>query len=158
MTNELDEKQKLHKHFAALCFNECWNLIEDANRSEDEDEEMRRLSEASFWHWSRVEDHTKENLSVGYWQLARVYAISGQIKQAIKYAEKCIKISKKGDLSPFYFGYGYEAKARALAEDRQDEQAKNVLNVAYDVANTVSNDDEKKKLLEDLESIKVRDS
>ena len=107
------DEQEFHQSYAKKCFNECWNYIEKEDRSEADNEEMRRLSEVSFYHWSRVKDHTQDNISLGYWQLARVYAISWRSRGAHYYADRCIQVSEQGELDPFYHGYAYEAKARA---------------------------------------------
>jgi hypothetical protein len=45
-------------------------------RTKEEEEKMIHLTHVSFWHWTQVEGHTPRNLSIGYWQLSRVYAIA----------------------------------------------------------------------------------
>ncbi|MFC4810166.1 hypothetical protein [Paenibacillus sp. GCM10023250] len=102
-----------HKQWAASCFNKVWDLLGKEDRSERDDEEMVHLCHASFWHWSQHEGHTAANISVGYWQLARVYAVIGQGQQALAYAEKCLNVTAEAKLAPFYMAYAYEAQARA---------------------------------------------
>jgi tetratricopeptide (TPR) repeat protein len=148
------EKQEFHKSIAVECFNECWNYIGKESRTDAEEEEMRRLAEVSFWHWIHVEDHTQENISVGYWQLARVYAISGRYRLAYYYADKCIEVSEMGDLDPFYLGYGYEARARAYLLGERSEDAKDALDKAYELAEQVSDLEWKKPLVDDLDQIR----
>ncbi len=148
------EEQEFHKSYATKCFNECWSYIEKDRRNEAEDEEMRRLSEVSFWHWTYVEDHTQENISVGYWQLARVYAISGRYRLAYYYADKCIEVGEKGELEPFYIGYGYEARARAYLLGERVEEARRSLDKAYELVEQVSDPEWKKPLMDDLDQIR----
>ena len=136
---------------------EPWFIRGDAIEDElgdSDDEEMRRLAEVSFWHWMQVEDHTKENESIGYWQLARVYAISGRYRLAYYYAEKCIEVSENNDLAPFYIGYGYEAKARAYFLGGREEGARDALDRAYEKAELVNDPQWKDPLVADLDHIR----
>lgn len=148
------EEQEFHKNLAKQCFNECWNYIEKEARSEADNEEMRRLSETSFYHWSQVQDHAQENVSVGYWQLARVYAISGRSRGAHYYADKCIEVSEQAELEPFYLGYAHEAKARAYALGERVAEAKTALDKATSYADAVADPDWKGPLVDDLNQIK----
>ncbi|WP_449538715.1 hypothetical protein [Ferdinandcohnia sp. Marseille-Q9671] len=117
--------QLSHKQVASECFNKVWDLLDMPNRTEKEAEEMVHLCHTSFWHWSQAKEHTEQNLSIGYWQLSRVYAVVGNGEQALYYANRCIEVSIKAELAPFYIAYAYEAQARAyivldrkkLAED-----------------------------------------
>ncbi|MEH7235135.1 hypothetical protein [Bacillus sp. JJ1562] len=102
-----------HKQLATECFNKVWDLLETSDRTKIETEEMIHLCHASFWHWTQVQNHTEQNLSIGYWQLSRVYAVTDNGEQALYYAERCVEISKNAELAPFYIAYGYEALARS---------------------------------------------
>jgi tetratricopeptide (TPR) repeat protein len=148
------DEQEFHQSIAKQCFNDSWSLIEKEDRSEAEDEEMRRLSEVSFWHWVQVEDHTAENLSIGYWQLSRVYAISGRYRLAYYYADRCIEVGEKQNLTPFYIGYGYEARARAYLFGERVEEAKTALDKAYEFAEAVTDPDWKDPLVADLDQVR----
>ena len=76
-----------HKYFSAYCFNAAWGLIDNKNRTHQDDEEMTRLCQASIWHWTQREDCTDKNLSIGYWQASRVYALLGQADDARRYGQ-----------------------------------------------------------------------
>src|SRR5262245_27775596 len=102
---------KAHRYFSANCFNKAWEFIEKPDRTPDEDEQMIRLSQASMWHWTQREDCKRQNLSIGYWQLSRVYAIAGRPDDARRYGQLCLEHSREEP--PFYLGYAYEALARA---------------------------------------------
>jgi tetratricopeptide (TPR) repeat protein len=147
------EQQEFHQTTARDCFNECWTYIEKENRTEAEEEEMRRLSEVSFWHWMQVEDHTQENVSVGYWQLARVYTISGRYRLAYYYADKCIEVSEHGDAGPFYLGFGYEARARACLLGGRVEPAREALDKAYEFSEQIPDPEWRDHLVKDLDQV-----
>lgn len=94
-----------HRYFSAHCFNQAWELIEKAERTPDEDEQMIRLSLAATWHWTQRSDCTPTHLSVGYWQAARIYAILGQAENARRYAQMCLEASQAPGVEPFYLAY-----------------------------------------------------
>jgi hypothetical protein len=91
-----------HKEMAINCFNAAWDLLDLHERTGQEEEQMIHLAHSSFWHWSQVEEHTPKNLSIGYWQLSRVYAVCGMGERSLYFAKCCEDISLKNHLEPFY--------------------------------------------------------
>lgn len=100
-----------HKYFSAHCFNTAWNHIDKATRTEPEEEEMTLLAMAALWHWTQREDCTNQNLSMGYWQAARVFALIGNVELARSYSLKCRNAGVDEDA--FFKAYTCEAQARA---------------------------------------------
>ncbi|NQZ67686.1 MAG: hypothetical protein HRT89_06415 [Lentisphaeria bacterium] len=147
MENESD----IDKTFAISAFNDCWKLIDKSEQSDLEKEEMVRLAEVSYWHWNRVEDKTDQNLSIGLWQLARVYTIAYRFNQAKNYANQCIEISERAGLNPFYLGYGYESLARA--QKGAGEDFVKALEQATQHCNDVNDDESRKMLKKDLQEL-----
>lgn len=140
-----------HRYFSAHCFNSAWDLIDKTGRTPAEDERMVQLNQASLWHWSQRADCSDQNLSVGYWQAARIRTLLGQADEARRCAQLSLQYSEK--LEPFYKGYAYEALARAeqVAGDR--EKARELAAEAHRLAEQVSDAEEKKLLLDDLAGI-----
>ncbi|MCB1278384.1 serine/threonine-protein kinase [Prosthecobacter sp.] len=140
-----------HKKLSAECFNRTWELLDKKERTREEDERMISLAHSSLAHWRMREDCTDQNLSIGYWQISRVYAALGQGENARRYAELCLTVSDKEP--PFYLGYAHEALARA-ARLNQDRAAFDThLAEAKTLAAKVSEPDERKMLEDDLESL-----
>jgi hypothetical protein len=52
---------------------------------------MLQTTMASLWHWSQRADVTPQNLSVGNWQAARVFALLGQAENARRYGETALR-------------------------------------------------------------------
>ncbi|MCJ8009172.1 hypothetical protein ACFFF5_20540 [Lederbergia wuyishanensis] len=142
-----------HKQLAASCFNKVWDYLDKEVLSPEEKEEMIHLCHSSFWHWTQVEDHTRQNISIGYWQLSRVYAVVGQGESALFYAKRCITVGTSANLNPFYIGYGYEAAARAFSTLKQFEQCKEMMKQAHDYVEKIVDNENKQLLLNDLNSI-----
>jgi hypothetical protein len=140
-----------HKHFSAECFNRAWDLMEMPSRTAEEDEQMIRLNQASIWHWTQRPDCKRSNLSVGYWQASRIHSVLRHATEARKYGQLSLDFSQGED--PFYSGYAYEALARAESVAGDDARMKEHLAEAKRIAETVTDPDSKKMLLDDLATI-----
>ena len=159
MREQMAKKTKLdvsaaHKYFSAECFNKAWKFIDKPTRSAKDEEEMLSLSLTSLWHWSQREDHTPTNMSVGYWQVSRVYALMGQADNARRYGQLCLETSQGKGILPFYLGYAYEALARAASVVGDQELRGHYLEEAQRIAETLPDKEAKKQLLDDLGTIR----
>ncbi len=137
-----------HKKLSADCFNRAWELLDKKDRTKEDDERMISLAHASLAHWRMREDCTDRNLSIGYWQLSRVYAVLGQGNNAERYGGLCLRIS--GKEPPFYLGYAHEALARAALLNERKELFERHMTEAKALAAKVTDADEKKALEDDL--------
>lgn len=146
----LDE-QRAHAHFAVLCFNRAWDLIDQVQRSPEEGEQLLLLAHASLWHWTQRKDCTDRNLSIGYWQLARAYALLGRADNALHYGELCLRYSERQ--SAFYLGYAHEALARASWISGDSGRLARHLAEARRLLAEVADADERSMLEKDLDSL-----
>lgn len=147
------DTEAAHKYFSAQCFNQTWDLLDKADRTPEEDEQMIRLSLASTWHWTQRADCTATHLSTGYWQTSRVYATLGQADNARRYGQLCLEASQKEGVGPFYLGYAYEALARAESVAGEQEKAQGYLREGRRIADTVPDPDSRSWLVADLDNI-----
>lgn len=149
------DQAEAHKYYSANCFNKAWDLIDKEQRTPEEDEQMIRLSLASHYHWTQRADYSNTSASIGYWQTARIYAILDQADNALRYGQLCLKVSQEAGVPPFFLGFAYEALARAAAAagNRQDMTA--YLNEARSAAEKVQKADDRKMLLDDLQTIQI---
>ena len=145
--------QAAHHHFSTECFNHAWDFIDKPVRTPEEEDEMLLLSLTSTWHWLQRADRSPTNLSVSYWQNARVFTLLGQMENARRFAQRCLQVSQGEGIAPFYLGYAYEALARAemLAGDR--EKMKEYLLKGRELAARVIEKEEKSMLLADFDTI-----
>lgn len=113
---------------------------------------MLHTAIASLWHWSQREDATPENLSVGYWQVSRVYNLIKQPNNARMYGLHALKHAK--DLGAFLKGYAYETLARAEMGSGNRVAMYYYLDKAREMAEQITDEEDRRLLLKDLESIK----
>jgi hypothetical protein len=71
-------------------FNSTWTLLEKADRSTDEDDEMVHGAHASAYHWRQV--GTAVHRARSEWQCSRVYAVLGRVEPALHHAHRCLEI------------------------------------------------------------------
>jgi hypothetical protein len=146
--------QEAHKYFSSKCFNRTWDYIDKPVRTKGEDEAMLHLSLASLWHWTQREDCTSTNLSIGYWQVSRVFALLRQADNARRYGELCLEVSQKEGVPAYYLGTAYEALARAELVAGNLDKMEGFLTQAHEVATMLPDPEEKKMLLNDLATIR----
>jgi len=143
--------QTVHRYFAAECFNKAWEFIDNHNRSAEDDLAMLQTAMASLWHWTQREDAEPKNLSVGCWQVSRVYALLGQADHSRRYAEASLKYSE--GLEPLYIGFAYEALARAEMIARDRTKMNEHLKKAREFADKVEDPEDKEILVVDIGTI-----
>lgn len=154
MTDQPDfDVAAAHKYFAVKCFNAAWDLIDNSNRTAAQDEEMLRLAMASVWHWTQRDDCTPQNLSVGYWQVSRIYAILKRADDARRYGQMSLEVSQSEGVGPFHRGYALEALARAEAVAGNRARMESYLSQAQRLADAISDAEERKLLVDDLKTI-----
>ena len=144
--------QQAHNYFSADCFNKTWDLVDkDGTRSTEESMEMLHTAIASLWHWSQRDDVTHKNLSVGYWQVSRVYCLIAQPRNARTYGLLSLEHAK--ELAPFFKGYAYETLARAEMVSDNRVIMKAYLEKAREMLKLVKEKEDKEILEKDLETI-----
>ncbi len=141
-----------HKKLGVEYFNKTWTLLDKEDRKESEKEMMIHLCHASMWHWMNAPECTTTNLSIGYWQLSRVYAVAGEPANAIKYGNICLQISQHDSVGPFFKAYAHEAIARAAVLGGDNEQALNHLQKANELMPQVD-EQNGALLIKDLEQL-----
>ena len=144
----MKDASQAHLYFSAECFNRTWALMDKPDRTSGEDEQMRAACHASLWHWLQRADCAAQNLSIGYWQLSRVYALLGNAGEARHYGELCRQVSR--DETPFYQAYAQEALARAALVGQDRAALQQHLEAACRLAGQVTGPDERAMLEKDL--------
>lgn len=143
-----------HQHFSAECFNQTWSLLDLPERTADQTREVIALAHASLYHWLRREDCTPQNLSIGLWQIARVYAVSDSPLESMRFARDCLGVSESNELSPFSMAYAHEAVSRAALISDDAALAKTHLDRAVGFSLEVSDPQDKVLIDADLAELK----
>jgi DNA-binding transcriptional MerR regulator len=109
---ELDRATE--RQLAVDLYNSTWGLLEKADRTALETDEMIHRAHASRWHWARVGETV--NLARGEWLCSRVYATLGRGEPALWHARRSVEITEALDADarePWDLAAAYETMARA---------------------------------------------
>ncbi len=104
-----------HRALGVALFNHTWTLLEKADRTPAETDEMIHAAHASRFHWGRALDAVPANLARGEWQCSRVYAVLGRGEPALWHARRSVAINEAAGIADWDIASAYEAMARASA-------------------------------------------
>lgn len=150
--NSSFDVNEAHVYFSTESFKLAWTYIEQAgHRSPDEDMAMLHNAIVSLWHWSQRQDVRAENLSVGHWQVSRVFNLIQQPDNARTYGLLALKYAEF--LEPFFKAYAYETLARAEMLSGNRVMMMAYLDKAHAMAKLIKNEEDRALFLKDLESI-----
>jgi DNA-binding transcriptional MerR regulator len=102
-----------HRALGVALYNHTWTLLEKADRTPAETDEMIHSAHASRFHWSRADGSEPVNLARGEWQCSRVYAVLGRGEPALWHARRCLAIDEAAGAADWDIASAYEAMARA---------------------------------------------
>ncbi len=148
---ENEEINKLHNYMATKLFNDTWELLDKENRTAEEDILMIHTAHASLYHWYQFGQ--AKNLSIGEWQVSRVYAELKMGQSALKHGLANIDLCLKHDISGFELAYAYESVARAYKVLGDSSKMSEILEKGYAEAENITNAEEKDYLISDLKTI-----
>lgn len=113
----VDIDAAVHRQLGVDLYNSTWALLEKADRSPDETDEMIHRAHASRWHWARAAGTKPVNLARGEWLCSRVYATLGRGEPALWHARRCVEINESlgedDGRESWDLPAAYEAMARA---------------------------------------------
>lgn len=140
-----------HRKIGSDLFTYTWSLLERTDRSKEEVDEMIHAAHASRYHWGHA--GTPLNLSIGEWQVSRVYASVGRAEPAFYHARRALEIARRHGLGRFHLAYAYEALARAAAVAGQRQARNRYLREARRIGAAVRSRDDRRMLWEDLATV-----
>lgn len=149
----MEQKEiKTHRKFAVDCFNDTWDLIDNKDRSHEEDLKMIHSAHASRYHWGEI--GTPLEFARGDWQISRVYAILGDGTSAVVYAQESLNHCLNNDIGDFDLAFAYEALARASAVMGNEEKYFQFYEKAKEAADDIEEENNRNYFLKELDTIK----
>lgn len=148
------DKAKKHKKMAKRSFNSTWDLLENPDRTAQEDQKMIHSAHASRYHWGEV--GTPLNFARGDWQISRVYAVLNMGNPALKYGKSSLKTCLDNGIGDFDLAFGYESVARAYAVLGDAENMKEFQDQALEAAKSIEKDEDREYFLSELNTIEIQ--
>jgi hypothetical protein len=137
-----------HRRLGVELFNHTWTLLEQADRTPAEDDELLHAAHASAYHWSRVA--APENLARSEWQVSRVNAVLGRGEAALHHAQRCLDHCLEHGIGDWDLAYAYEALARAHRVAGDESGYRRNLELAREAGTRIAEDDDREHLEQDL--------
>ncbi len=138
--------------FAKKSFNSIWSLLENPQRTQDEEREMLLAAFTSLYHWRKAGTAVHEQR--GSWMISRVYQTLGNPEGALEWAQRCLEISEDfpSEMEDFDLAYAQEALARAYALSGNQEKAQEHWTQASNLGKQIKDPDDQRIFLEDFKS------
>lgn len=141
-----EDVAEAHRRYAVDANNSTWDLIDLADRTPDQDEDMLRRAYAAAYHWDRALGRSGENEARASWLLSRVQLLVGEPQLSLRYAEHCLEVCERHGIVDFDLAFAHEARGRALRSLGRDKEA----TAAWAAARAVPiEDDEDREHLEE---------
>lgn len=139
------------RRLAASLFNAVWELLETEDRTTADDDRMLHMAHASRYHWGQIGPAPR--LARGEWQCSRVYAVLRRAEPCLHHAQRVLDICQAEGIGDFDLAFGYEALARGHAIAGDAAAARAMTERALAAAEQISDEEDRKILLADLETI-----
>jgi hypothetical protein len=140
------------RKLAVDLFNRAWELMQQADRTAAEDDELLHVAHASRYHW--MAPGTTINAARGEWQCSRVYAVLGRVEPALHHARRCLELVREADdADDWDEPVAHEALARAYALAGDSAAARREIELAREGAVKIAEAEERELVLADLASI-----
>ncbi|MGO4662679.1 hypothetical protein AB4Z14_12475 [Terrabacter sp. 2TAF16] len=145
-----------HRRLAVDLYNATWELLEQTDRSPEDDDEMLARANASMYHWGRFEGVRPENRGRGHWLVSRVHAVLGQPDAAAYHAGRYVTIARRGAGERWDLAAALEASARAAAVGGDFDAAERFEAEAREVLATMDDREDREVVEKDLASLPRR--
>lgn len=149
--SELDPATQ--RALAVSLFHRVWELLERADRTAADDQELVNAAHASRLHWTSI--GTPRHLAIGDWQISRVYSTVGRPEPAVHHARLCLENARLAIDEPWLLGSAYEGLARAYAAAGDRAAATEWKDKAVAQLELVTDRDDREIVEQDIASLPV---
>lgn len=136
---------------ATELFNHTWTLIDLAERTPEQVDEMIHASHASRYLWGQVGDVA--NWAVGEWQCARVYSTLGRGEPALWHARRCLELTVGAGFGDWRLASAHEGLARAARVAGDETLAVEQIALAQAAMATIADEEDRAVIEADLASL-----
>jgi DNA-binding transcriptional MerR regulator len=147
-----------HRRLGKDLYNHTWTLLETADRTPEQVDEMIAATHASAYHWSKS-GGTLANAARGQWQIARVYSSLGRGEPALWHAQRCVALAEAavaaGVADDWDIAAALETLARAQAAAGDPAAARSTVARARDALGAIADPEDRQLIEQDLASLPI---
>ena len=135
-------------------FNAVWEMLEAAERTPAQDDQMVHAAHASRWHWSQAGELAgAQQLAVGEWQCSRVYSVLRRGEPALHHARASLAVCEEAGLGDWVLAAAYEALTRAAAVAGDEVGARDWLDRARAATAAIADPEDREVIEADLATL-----
>jgi DNA-binding transcriptional MerR regulator len=140
-----------HRRLGKDLYNDVWTLLETADRTAEQTDEMIHAAHASRWHWTVGGEPA--NRARGEWQCSRVYAVLGRGEPALWHARRCVELCEEYGLGDWDLAAAYEAMSRASTVAGDDAAARSWKDRGTAALADIADPDDREPIAADLAAL-----
>jgi len=140
-----------HRRLGKDLYNHVWTLLETADRTAEQTDEMIHAAHASRWHWTVGGEPA--NRARGEWQCSRVYAVLGRGEPALWHARRCVELCEEHGLGDWDLAAAYEAMSRASLVAGDEAAARDWKDRATSALADIADPDDREPIEADLATL-----
>ena len=142
-----------HRQLGVDLYNYTWTLLEQEDRTRDDDDELLNATHASAYHWSHAAVAGPQNAARSQWQISRVNAVLGRGAAALYHAERCLEHCTENGIGDWDLAAAYEAVARAHKVLGNDAEFRHNLELGRDALAQIAKEEDREHIEEDLDAL-----
>ena len=142
-----------HRQLGIDLYNYTWTLLENDNRTRDDDDALLNATHASAYHWSLAPEAGPQNAARSQWQISRVNAVLGRGEAALYHAERCFELCAENAIGDWDLASAYEALARAHRLAGNDAEYRRNLELGREALAQIANEEDREHIEEDLDAL-----
>ena len=136
-------------------YNSSWALMELADRTPEQDDELIHHVHASMYHWLQAPECEPKHRARGEWLCSRAYAVLGRAEPALHHAQRCLEICEQhaDNIEDWDLAFAYEALARANRVAGNEEEARRFERRGRQLADEIADPEDKDIVLKDYATL-----
>ena len=133
-----------HRKFAMASNGLVWKLLDQPERSPDDEAAMLNAAHTSLFHWQHA--GTAIHTQRGEWLLSHVYAVLKDAPACMRHALRCQALTDAHpeEMKDFDLAYALEALARAYALSGSQSAARDYYTRAAAAGEAIANEEDRK--------------
>jgi hypothetical protein len=140
-----------HRRTAAETFNRCRELLENGNRTDEDNRELLTLTFVSRYRWMFA--GAEEQMIIGDWMVSRAAATIGEAHLAVRFAQRAYDRAQEADVPDWLGASVCEGLARAHAANGDLALRKQWYETAGDLVERIEDHESKALIADQLDSV-----
>jgi hypothetical protein len=142
---------ELHRELGKQIYNGTWDLIDQADRTPEQDRLMLVSACASWWHWDKA--GTEQNRATADWQVAHVASLLGYGDLALEFASSALERVEAGSMDDWMRASALEGLARAHAAAGHQAERDDAVRMAREALADISEEDERTLIASQIDTV-----